>query len=229
MNSALLPVHGFVLAGGRSSRMGLDKAMLPFRGQPMVEIAVEKLRSFCAEVSIAGNRDDLANFAPVVHETRLDAGPGAGVEAGLTACSQDWALFIPVDVPLVPGSLLRDWTASTGAGGKANVLASFLIVGRERQPAFSLWRPECLASVTATLNAGERRLNGLIESVSTLDSGWLWPANAADFAPVHDPSPLHLEFWFSNVNTPQEFAEAEAWAEAAEAQNLFPATRVYTL
>ena len=103
----LLPIHGFVLAGGRSSRMGRDKALLQFRGRPMVEIAVEKLRSFCAEVSIAGNREDLSCFAEVVHERRVDEGPGSGIETGLQVCRQEWALFIPVDVPLVPGSLLR--------------------------------------------------------------------------------------------------------------------------
>ena len=86
--STKLPVHGFVLAGGKSSRMGTDKALLEFCGRPLVEIAVEKLREFCAEVSIAGNRDDLSVFAPVAHETRVDCGPAAGIEAGLKAAQR---------------------------------------------------------------------------------------------------------------------------------------------
>ena len=106
---AKVPVHGFVLAGGKSSRMGEDKALLRFCGRPMVEIAVEKLRGFCEEVTIAGNREDLAGFAPVVRESRTGVGPAAGVEAGLGAARQEWAMFLPVDVPLVPEELLRRW------------------------------------------------------------------------------------------------------------------------
>ena len=51
----------------------------------MAEIAVEKLRSFCGAVSLCGNRDDLCTLAPVVHESRENAGPAAGIDAGLKA------------------------------------------------------------------------------------------------------------------------------------------------
>ncbi len=89
--------------------MDADKALVELHGRPLVELAVEKLSSFCADVAISGNRDDLARFAPIVTETRLDAGPGAGVEAGLKSARYDWCLFIPVDVPLLPVELLRSW------------------------------------------------------------------------------------------------------------------------
>ena len=78
MSSEHLPVHGFVLAGGGSTRMGEDKALLRLGGRPMVAIAVETLRSLCENVSIAGNRPDLSGLAAVVLETRKGCGPAAG-------------------------------------------------------------------------------------------------------------------------------------------------------
>ena len=162
----LLPVHGFVLAGGKSSRMGEDKALLAFCGRSLVEIAVEKLRGFCAEVSIAGNREDLAAFAPVVSETRLEAGPGAGIEAGLRAAVCDWVLFTPVDVPLVPAELLRNWVeAMLGAerehGGKVlgPLVCSCLRTGAQRQPTFCLLRRGVLPTVARQLDGGSRALS----------------------------------------------------------------------
>ncbi|HVG27651.1 MAG TPA: molybdenum cofactor guanylyltransferase, partial [Acidobacteriaceae bacterium] len=140
---SVLPVHGFVLAGGRSSRMGRDKALLRFKGRPMVEIAVERLRSFCAAVSIVGEREDLAGFGPVVRGERAGAGPAAGLEAGLRASAGAWAMFTPVDVPLVPEDLLRRWAeavlAREGAGGRL----SFLRAAGEPHPVMCLLHREC--------------------------------------------------------------------------------------
>lgn len=201
-----LPVHGFVLAGGRSSRMGEDKALLRFCGRPMVEIAVEKLRGFCAEVGIAGNREDLAGFAPVVREARVEMGPAAGVEAGLGVAIQPWAMFMPVDVPLVPGELLRNWAEAVLA--LDGVSASYLHCGRD-QPAFCMLRRECLGRFFEALEAGERRLGTLLDLAS---GGFLWRYDVDDLYGESGPALEISERWFKNVNTPEELAEAEAWA-----------------
>jgi molybdenum cofactor guanylyltransferase len=196
---ARLPVRGFVLAGGRSSRMGEDKALLRFCGRPMVEIAVEKLRKFCAEVTIAGNREDLAGFAPVVLETRVEVGPAAGVEAGLGVTKQDWAMFVPVDVPLVPGDLLRRWAQA--AIGRDDVAVSLLRCGRD-QPAFCMLRGSSKRRFSEALEGGERRLAVLLDEAS---EGRLWVYDL-------DGEDEQRERWFTNVNTPEDLVEAEGWA-----------------
>jgi len=54
------PISGYVLAGGRTRRMGRDKALIPLAGNPLVEHAVTKLRRICAEVSISAANPSLA-------------------------------------------------------------------------------------------------------------------------------------------------------------------------
>jgi len=207
--SEKLPVHGFVLAGGKSSRMGADKALLEFRGRPMVEIAVQKLREFCAEVSIAGNREDLSGFAPVVREERVDCGPAAGIEAGLKAAQQEWAIFVPVDVPLVPGELLRRWAEDVMGLSKNGMGASFLLSKTGRESTFCMVRRDSLTRASVSLDAGVRRLDEVLLSIDSNDgNSWVEARSLARYA-THRTSELEVERWFLNINTPNDLVLAE--------------------
>lgn len=208
MSEAKLPVHGFVLAGGKSSRMGSDKALLRIGGRPMVEIAVEKLREFCAEVSIVGNRDDLSRFAPVVYEERMDCGPAAGIEAGLKSCEQPWAMFLPVDVPLLPVEFLRLWAEESL---RVRMSVSYLgVLGK--QPAFCLLQRERRVAFSRLLDEGERRLEPLLNYTASADGYASWMYDERDLYGYPDyrgPDEETLARWFMNVNTPAELLEAE--------------------
>lgn len=206
--SDVLPVHGFVLAGGKSARMGRDKAVLPVGGVPMVKIAVEKLRSFCETVSIVGEREDLAAFAPVVRGERRGMGPAAGIEAGLEACTQPSAVFVPVDVPLVPVRLLRVWVEHVLEDERGSS-GSYLMVEQRVQPTFCLLAKECLPAWSEALDQGERRLEMLLGRARVPGRYAASPVAATTYAP--QATPLQMRCWFSNVNTPQELADAEAW------------------
>jgi molybdopterin-guanine dinucleotide biosynthesis protein A len=205
-----LPVYGFVLAGGKSARMGEDKTLLQLGGQTLVEIAVEKLREFCAEVSIAGNRDDLSGYAPVVREERVDAGPGAGIEAGLKVCTQPWAMFVPVDVPLLPGEFLRLWCEEALRVGMS---VSFLgVLGK--QPAFCLLQRERLASFSHLMDGGERRLEVLLNLSASADgvaSRMYDERDLYGYPDYRGPDEATLERWFTNVNTREDLERLRAY------------------
>jgi molybdopterin-guanine dinucleotide biosynthesis protein A len=205
----ILPVSGYVLAGGSSSRMGVDKACLMFGGRPLVELAVEKLAGICNKVAIAGNRDELAHVAAVVRETRVSVGPAAGIEAGLRDTRNQWCLFVPVDVPLLPAELLQKWAVDVLEAGKAGLRASYLTANGQAQPSICMWHPECLDTVIGSLSRGERRLKNLLHGVDyDLGTGSLVVKDAADYAPP-GATAEDVRRWFLNLNTPEEFAEAE--------------------
>jgi molybdenum cofactor guanylyltransferase len=195
--STKLPIHGFVLAGGRSTRMGRDKALLPFRGTPMVNIAVSALAAVCEHVSIAGNRDDLAMFATVVHESRSGEGPVAGIEAGLQWSDSQWAMFVPVDVPLLTPLFLRAWAARVLARPATRV--SYVSRGAEPHPALCLLRKECLGEVSKSIDAGERRVQDVLNGLDGL-----WIADVAKFA-----DPEKSRHYLTNINTRDDLAIAE--------------------
>jgi molybdopterin-guanine dinucleotide biosynthesis protein A len=100
--------EGFVLAGGQSSRMGEEKALVPFAGQPLIVRALGILSAAGLKVSIAGARSSLASFAPVVEDiaSQTGLGPLAGICSALASSAGSRSVFIPVDLPLLPSSLI---------------------------------------------------------------------------------------------------------------------------
>jgi molybdopterin-guanine dinucleotide biosynthesis protein A len=103
---------GVVLAGGLSSRMGRDKALLPWRGRPLIEHQIDTLLAAGVHaVKVSGDRPDYRGVTdPVSH-----AGPVGGIAGIAAACPDGVLLIVPVDMPCLQPSLLvrlRD-TAST--------------------------------------------------------------------------------------------------------------------
>src|SRR2546430_81781 len=88
-------IAGFVLAGGRSSRMGQDKALLRLAGEPLIHHAVRKARRVTTEVAILSSRAELADFAPLVPDLGESCGPLTGMHAGLLSTRAPWSLIMP--------------------------------------------------------------------------------------------------------------------------------------
>jgi molybdenum cofactor guanylyltransferase len=221
-------VSGYVLAGGKSSRMGRDKALLELAGKPLVQRAVEKLRRVCAEVCIVGNRAELA-YAPVVRDLHEGCGPLGGIEAALLHSAKDWNLLMAVDIPFLPAGFLDAWVrrvmGRVGARG-----ALFTVDGRP-QPALCLLHREVAPFVTGAVVRGEFKLFPvLMEAGKELAArqgrelgevflNECWGVNVLEDGAVWIPTgsqrqEMHL--WFANLNTPEEFAEAVAVAGMLE-------------
>ena len=107
---------GLVLAGGRSTRFGEDKAWLAWGNGNLLEHACALLAPVCREVLIsARTREEPRPGGPlwpppgtrVVVDRHPGCGPLAGMEAGLDAMTGEWLLVLPVDMPLASPRLLR--------------------------------------------------------------------------------------------------------------------------
>jgi molybdopterin-guanine dinucleotide biosynthesis protein A len=109
-----LPCIGVVLAGGRSSRMGRDKAMLPWQGHPLIEHLIAVLHAAgVREVKVSGDRPAYHGVTDSVPQ----AGPIGGIAGIAGSCEDSELLIVPVDMPrLQPALLQRLLTTASTAG-----------------------------------------------------------------------------------------------------------------
>lgn len=98
------PCIGIVLAGGRSSRMGRDKALLHINGLPLIEHQMQLLRDAgIDDVRVSGYRPDYAGIEDAV----VDAGPLGGLAGVAVAMDDADLLVLPVDMPCIGVGLLQ--------------------------------------------------------------------------------------------------------------------------
>src|SRR3974390_477672 len=90
---------GFLLAGGKSSRMGVDKAFLKFDGRSLLERGVEALHRVCPVVAIVGEASKFSNCGvAVVEDIYRNCGPLGGIHAALTHAPAELNLMLAVDM-----------------------------------------------------------------------------------------------------------------------------------
>jgi molybdopterin-guanine dinucleotide biosynthesis protein A len=203
--------EAFVLAGGRSTRMGQDKALLLLDGRPLIKIALQKLRGLdTVPPRIAGARADLASYAPVVPDLHPGCGPLSGIEAALSATSRLLNLFLAVDIPMLPAHFLT-WILQ-----RAEITGALMTVPRVNgrpQPLCAVYHRDLLSHISASLLASEYKVmpvltaaaGGRAQSIDVFDLERVAAANAA----LLGFSPLPLYRWFHNCNTPEDMAAIE--------------------
>ena len=229
MSVAGLPaVSGFVLAGGKSSRMGRNKALLELGGKPLVGHAVEKLGRLCESVAILSNDAELGGFGELVEDVHPGCGPLGGVEAALLRSTTEWSLILPVDVPFLPTYLLADWLWKILCEPVGDTRIAMLAVDRTLHPALLIVHRDVAPFLTYSLERGHYRLLSALEyaaekianrrSVETkrVLLEWQWdfwtrgdkPAEAGS-TPTEAQRRLGPDRWFANLNTPEDFLMAE--------------------
>jgi molybdenum cofactor guanylyltransferase len=198
--------EGFVLAGGRSSRMGEDKALLRVGGRQLIQHALEILGEAGLEARIAGARSELASFAPVILDGpgASELGPLGGICAALSASKCRFAVFLPVDLPLIPSSLiayLAHHALVTEAAATVVSVAGFV------QTFPAIIDRAALASLRSSLNSGDRNcLKAFREAGCALPGGFsVLPLELlVQPGQVRHPRALYPAQWFLNVNTPDD-------------------------
>jgi molybdopterin-guanine dinucleotide biosynthesis protein A len=194
-----------VLAGGKSERMGQDKALKPFLGRPLIERVLERLSGLAQEVIVTTNRPDQYAFLglPLYPDLLPDRGPLGGLYSSISAVHLPLMAAVACDMPFASLAIFEyelDLLVR-------NDLDAVLPRGpRGTEPLHAIYRCEtCLPAIRSALTAGEGKVISWLPQVKVQ---YLSPAETAEF------DPLDLAFW--NLNTPAAFVEAEAKAKMEE-------------
>jgi molybdenum cofactor guanylyltransferase len=190
---------GFLLAGGKSSRMGtgVDKAFLEFGGQSLLDRALAVISEVCNDVTIVGDpamftKYGSTKYRSVVADIFSGCGPLAGIHAALVHSPAELNLMLAVDMPFVSRELLAFLFAAAEDENNHAVI-TVPRTSKGLQPLCAIYRSDFSLAAEQALRAGKYKIDAAFSSVSVrmIEEAEL---AAAGFS----------EQSFFNVNTPQD-------------------------
>lgn len=187
-------VTGFVLAGGKSTRMGTDKAALSLEGQTLLERALATLRTITDDVRILGSERRYGLYGPVVEDIYPDCGPLGGIHAALSSTRTRLNLITAVDTPFLSSDFLRFMVSRADESGA--VVTTPEIAGYT-QPLCSVYSIDFRAIAEQALKTGAYKIVPLFPPGRTCV---IAESEMAKFAFTPE--------MFDNLNTPEDLERA---------------------
>ena len=177
----------WILVGGRSSRMGVDKAHAIFAGRALALLVAERAASVCNSISAVGDPALYSDLGlPVIPDTRPGHGPLAAIEAALTATDAEANLILACDMPALAPGILEELFE---AGGDIAVPRHGT---GEIEPLCAVYSRRALPAIREVLDSGIR---GVTEALRHL----ALTSCEVRYVRVSDPAA------FANLNTPEDW------------------------
>lgn len=199
---------GVILAGGRSRRMGENKAKMMFGGEPLLTRVARRLSPAVDDLLVIGP-SSLAPLAPrarVVEDALPAIGPLGGLYTALTATTSAHIFLVACDMPFISLSLVRAMLAFARTHSDADVVA--LEADGHVQPLHAVYSRACLPAVERALKASDHSLHALLAHLT-------FAAIDAETVRCEDPTGLST----FNVNTPEDWEKALRLDEQAVRHN----------
>jgi molybdopterin-guanine dinucleotide biosynthesis protein A len=178
----------FILAGGKSSRMGADKGLLDYQGKPLVAHVLEAVSVISGRIHIiTGNAEYEKWGYPLVQDILPGLGPAGGVLTSLKHASSDTVLICACDMPELSAGILQRMCARYRKNADVLVAA---INGR-REPLLAIYQTAILPKWEEMLNQGFRKMTDFLDQLET-----------NIFEVTEDPD--YHPAMFKNVNTRED-------------------------
>jgi molybdopterin-guanine dinucleotide biosynthesis protein A len=185
---------GYLLAGGQSSRMGRDKALLPVGNSTLAAHIAAQIREAAGNVTLIGPPEHYAHLGfPVIPDAIPGCGPLGGLLTALRSTSADWNLIVACDMPHLTAAFLDELFDAAEAADPDCVVAESKAAEAERgrrHPLCAVYHRRVLAAAETAIDRKLFKMHDFIASLRT--EAW----------PVLDPTLLR------NVNTPADWEAA---------------------
>jgi molybdopterin-guanine dinucleotide biosynthesis protein A len=183
-----------IMAGGKSSRMGTDKAFVPLLGKPLIEHVLAAVASLGDQLFVVTNRpDDYAYLGlPLQGDIYLDQGPLGGLHTALHQVTRPHVLIVACDMPWLSRPLLEHMV---GLRGTADAVVPRWEAFPE--PLHAVYSRACLPAVEGNLQAGMRKMAAFYDKIRVR---YVDREEIVRFDPTGRS--------FANINTPAELAAA---------------------
>lgn len=182
-----MQITAIILAGGKSTRMGTDKALIKIEDKSLLEKAIDICDPVCSSILISSNNPAHGKFGyPVVADEIKDCGPIGGIYSCLKKSVTEWNFIISVDTPFVTSDFILFLTTQTG-----NFDAVVPVHFSDKEPLIALYNKNCLPVIEKQISMQQFKIHHLINQINTnyLNAGE-WVENNAHF--------------FSNLNRPED-------------------------
>ena len=188
------PITAFILAGGKSTRMGTNKAFLELAGRPLISRALELARTVTEQTKIIGDSKTFTPFGEAIPDIYPACGPLAGIHTALTSSATDYNLILGVDLPFLQPRLLSYLIAEAQSSAAVVTVPS---ANGHLHPLSAVYRKEFATIAEKALKQGRYKIDALFSdtSVRVIDEAELV---AKEFDPAQ----------FRNLNTPEDWQQA---------------------
>ena len=167
-----------IMAGGDSSRMGIDKSMLPIKGKPLIKTICEQLRGSFDEILISANEVDKFAFLgfEVVPDKVPEQGPLMGIASALEVSSNELNFVVACDIPKINMACVNRML-NKAIESQADIVIP--AIGEEKyEPLFAIYRKTALESINKALSSGKRKIIDAftlctVKHIELDDTDWL--------------------------------------------------------
>ena len=179
---------GFVLAGGRSSRMGQNKALLPWKGSTLIQSVAREVFEAAGNATLIGSPELYGKLGfPVIPDRIEGCGPMGGLHAALSAKAAEWTLLVACDMPAVTHELL---TALLDVAEISNADAVVPATPHGLEPLCAVYHSRLLPAVEFAIQSKLLKMHDFLSTIQV--RSWVAP-DASLFRNLNTPEQLTHE------------------------------------